>query len=102
MRVVGRVALGPCVVCRLVPPMDKGGDVRVGAMQIFNGSFGGATLFDNPSYTSPNTVRAALKRKVASKYTSKVAQRDRRTDHKERNPIARDPMDGLFKGEDRG
>ncbi len=70
--------------------------------QIFDGSFGGATLYDNPSYTSPNAIRAALKRKASSKYGSKVAQRDRRTEHKAKNPLPRNPMEGLFKGEDGG
>ncbi|GLC35669.1 hypothetical protein PLESTB_000004200 [Pleodorina starrii] len=69
-------------------------------IKIFNGSFGGATLYDNPDYTSPNAVRAALKRKAASKYGSKVAQRDRRTEHKAQNPLPRSSMEGLFKGEE--
>ena len=30
-------------------------------VKIFEGSFGGATLYDNPTYTSPNAVRAARK-----------------------------------------
>jgi hypothetical protein len=34
--------------------------------QIFAGSFGGATLYDNPDYVSPNAVRASIKRKVGS------------------------------------
>ncbi|GLI71583.1 hypothetical protein VaNZ11_016848, partial [Volvox africanus] len=50
-------------------------------IKIFNGSFGGATLYSNPNYTSPNSVRAALKRKAASKYSGKVVQRNRRTEH---------------------
>ena len=32
--------------------------------QIFAGSFGGATLYDNPDYVSPNAVRASIKRQV--------------------------------------
>ncbi|GIL92724.1 hypothetical protein Vretimale_11764 [Volvox reticuliferus] len=71
-------------------------------IKIFNGSFGGATLYNNPNYTSPNAVRAALKRKAASKYTGKVVQRDRRSEHKAQNPIPRKPMEGLFKGDDSG
>ncbi len=68
--------------------------------QIFGGSFGGPTLYDNPDYTSPNAVRAAIKRQAAGKYGSKVAARDRREAHKGDNPLPRDPMEGLFRGED--
>ncbi|GFR44959.1 hypothetical protein Agub_g6269, partial [Astrephomene gubernaculifera] len=98
----------------VVPPDKKRADpsnaslVEVGPrfclnpIKIFGGSFGGPTLYDNPSYTSPNAIRAALKRKAASKYGSKVAQRDRRTEHKAANPMPRDPMEGLFRGEEEG
>lgn len=69
-------------------------------IKIFGGSFGGPTLYDNPDYTSPNAVRAAIKRQAAGKYGSKVAARDRREAHKGDNPLPRDPMEGLFRGED--
>jgi ribosome biogenesis protein BRX1 len=31
-------------------------------IRIFNGSLGGATLYQNPSYITPNTQRSELKR----------------------------------------
>ncbi|KAG2450902.1 hypothetical protein HYH02_004734 [Chlamydomonas schloesseri] len=70
------------------------------APHIFAGSFGGATLYDNPDYVSPNAVRSALKRKAAGKYGSKVAARDRRTEHVAAHPLPRSPLDGIFKGEE--
>ncbi|KAG2485436.1 hypothetical protein HYH03_015815 [Edaphochlamys debaryana] len=69
-------------------------------IKIFAGSFGGTTLYDNPEYMSPNAIRAAVKRKAAGKYGSKVAARDRRTEHKAANPTPRAPMEGLFKGDE--
>ncbi|PNH10674.1 Ribosome biogenesis protein BRX1 [Tetrabaena socialis] len=90
---------------QLVVPLDKkrvdpdnSSLVEVGPrfclnpIKIFSGSFGGPTIYDNPSYTSPNAVRSALKRKAAGKYDGKVVQRDRRTEHKANNPLPRDPM----------
>ncbi|KAG2426956.1 hypothetical protein HXX76_012741 [Chlamydomonas incerta] len=96
----------------VVPPDKKKTDpdnaslVEVGPrfclnpIKIFAGSFGGATLYDNPEYVSPNAVRSAIKRKAAGKYGSKVAARDRRTDHVAANPLPRNPLDGIFKGEE--
>lgn len=82
----------------LVPVLSS--HVGTCTAQIFGGSFGGPTLYDNPDYTSPNAVRAAIKRQAAGKYGSKVAARDRREAHKGDNPLPRDPMEGLFRGED--
>ncbi|KXZ43088.1 hypothetical protein GPECTOR_102g41 [Gonium pectorale] len=96
----------------VVPPDKKKADpenaslVEVGPrfclnpIKVFSGSFGGPTLYDNPSYTSPNAVRAAIKRKAAGKYGSKVAAKDRREQHRANNPAPRDPLEGLFKGQD--
>ncbi|KDN38505.1 Brix-domain-containing protein [Tilletiaria anomala UBC 951] len=45
-------------------------------IKIFEGSFGGATLFDNPEYVSPNAVRHAMRRKKGEKFTDKVKQQN--------------------------
>ncbi|PNW86782.1 hypothetical protein CHLRE_02g095400v5 [Chlamydomonas reinhardtii] len=96
----------------VVPPDKKKTDpdnaslVEVGPrfclnpIKIFAGSFGGATLYDNPDYVSPNAVRSAIKRKAAGKYGSKVAARDRRTEHVAAHPLPRNPLDSIFKGEE--
>jgi hypothetical protein len=42
-------------------------------VRVFDGSFTGRTLYENPSYVSPNAVRAAAKRLAAGKYASKVS-----------------------------
>lgn len=43
-------------------------------IRIFEGSFGGPTLFDNPEYISPNAVRQALRRDKGQAYKAKVLQ----------------------------
>merc|ERR1719242_1352 len=53
-------------------------------IQIFSGSFGGATLYQNPHYISPNDLRRAVKRSKADRYSlkaeAKAAARARRPD----------------------
>lgn len=43
-------------------------------IRVFEGSFGGPTLFDNPEYISPNAVRQAMRRDKGQTYKSKVLQ----------------------------
>lgn len=40
-------------------------------VKIFQGSFGGRTLFENPDYVSPNDHRALLKRSLGEKYSNR-------------------------------
>ncbi|RUS35427.1 Brix domain-containing protein [Jimgerdemannia flammicorona] len=42
-------------------------------IRIFDGSFGGATVFENPEFVSPNMVRAAHRRDKAVKYQARNA-----------------------------
>ncbi len=65
--------------------------------QIFAGSFGGPTLYENPQYTSPNAVRAAIKRAAQGRYKNKVSQRDKRQDHVAANPLQRDRLQEIWK-----
>ena len=46
---------------------------------------------------SPNDLRAAEKRQVASKYTNKVAKRAARRVHKAQNAIPKGDLDDVFK-----
>lgn len=41
-------------------------------IRIFEGSFAGATLYENPAYVSPNAVRRLVKERAAGKYNAKV------------------------------
>ena len=47
-------------------------------IKVFAGSFGGATLFENPSFVSPNEVRAAVKRAKGRKYAVKVEMQEKK------------------------
>ena len=66
-------------------------------IKMFSGSFGGPVIYDNPTYVSPNAVRAALKRKVQGKYTSKVASREQRIAHIAANPLPKDALRNVFR-----
>ncbi|MEW5301661.1 MAG: hypothetical protein WDW36_004507 [Sanguina aurantia] len=68
-------------------------------IKIFAGSFGGATLFENPNYISPNAVRSAAKKAAAGKYKNKIAAREKRKTHVGEHPAVRGELDGLFAGE---
>ena len=43
-------------------------------IRIFEGSFGGPTLFDNPEYISPTALRHAMRRGKGEEYKKKVLQ----------------------------
>ena len=40
-------------------------------IKVFEGSFGGRPLYENPKYVSPNEMRAAVKREMGEKYSSR-------------------------------
>lgn len=40
-------------------------------VRIFDGSFEGSVLYDNPNYVSPNTVRSEIKKRRSHKYIMK-------------------------------
>jgi ribosome biogenesis protein BRX1 len=44
-------------------------------IKIFDGSFTGQTLWENPSYVTPNAKRSMLKKLKSSKYMEKVQAR---------------------------
>lgn len=66
-------------------------------IKIFAGSFGGPGLYENPVYTSPNAVRAAMKRQQGGKYSVKVQAKQRRKEHVQKNPMPRDALEDTFK-----
>lgn len=44
-------------------------------MKIFSGSFGGATLWENPKYVSPAKLRQAFAKKAGHKYEKRIEQK---------------------------
>ncbi|KAK0522667.1 Ribosome biogenesis protein brx1 [Tilletia horrida] len=60
-------------------------------IKIFEGAFGGATLFDNPEYISPNAMRHAARRQKGQRYaertSDKLALREKRQRHKPKEDV---------------
>ncbi|CAG5121273.1 unnamed protein product [Candidula unifasciata] len=65
-------------------------------IRIFAGSFGGATLYQNPHYVSPNEYRRALRRSQASKYNNRVEARMSVQLRKPEMTYRMDPTDEVF------
>uniref|UniRef100_A0A673YLT8 Ribosome biogenesis protein BRX1 homolog n=1 Tax=Salmo trutta TaxID=8032 RepID=A0A673YLT8_SALTR len=67
-------------------------------IKIFQGSFGGPTLFENPHFESPNTrrrvIRLATASKLREKQMVKELQKLKRTENKE--VVTRDVTDDVF------
>lgn len=66
---------------------------------MFEGSFGGPSLYANPEFVSPTSVRAAVKRQQGDKYRvrmGKEGEREgrekRRREEKEVDELARDKV----------
>eukprot|EP00743_Colponemidia_sp_Colp-15_P002018 GILK01002192.1.p1 GENE.GILK01002192.1~~GILK01002192.1.p1 ORF type:complete len:313 (+),score=53.59 GILK01002192.1:45-941(+) len=66
-------------------------------VRMFEGSFGGPTLWANPLYVSPNAQRAAEKSVHADKYRSRVAANERFEERKKARVMPEDELDSVFK-----
>ena len=66
-------------------------------MKIFDGCFGGVTLYENPHYVAPVVNRRLVREKASVKYNSKLAQK---LSLEQRKPdgatFAVDPTDDVF------
>lgn len=61
-------------------------------IRIFSGSLGGATLYQNPHFVTPNWERAAVKRQQGNKYVSRLEQKQKKKEHRENWKV---PVDEL-------
>jgi ribosome biogenesis protein BRX1 len=61
-------------------------------IRIFSGSLGGATIYQNPSFVSPNLERSELKRGQGDRYKERVQQKDKRKKLEESLTLAPDPL----------
>merc|ERR1719272_1651266 len=68
-------------------------------IRIFGGSFGGATVYQNPSYDTPTQLRRMAKQRQSGKYVSRKNDQKRRKEHSEKYQPEADPMDDVFKHE---
>jgi len=84
------------------PGLDTMSLVEVGPrlclnpVKIFAGSFGGATLYENPHYVSPNEMRTDSKLLKSNRYGAKVKAKQRRKAHEAANRVDPDVLDHVF------
>lgn len=65
-------------------------------IRIFEGSFGGPTLFQNPHYVSPNDLRHLMKKRGAQKYMSRIQAKKSLEMRRGQPSYETDPTDDVF------
>jgi ribosome biogenesis protein BRX1 len=70
-------------------------------VKIFEGSFGGSTLYENPKYISPNIYRSLLKRKGGMKYKNKLESKRAYKERVKDWVLPEDPYEQLFASDPR-
>jgi len=65
-------------------------------IRIFAGSFGGATLWENASYVSPNRTRSDAKRAKSATYVKRVKAQQEREIRKEAAQAPEDQLGDVF------
>ncbi|XP_076277278.1 ribosome biogenesis protein BRX1 homolog [Lasioglossum baleicum] len=68
-------------------------------VKIYNGSFGGEALWENPTYISPTKFRQSINKKAAGKYMNKVEQKLVQEISKPKESYSLNPIDEIFKGD---
>lgn len=61
-----------------LPPklIEIGPRMVLSPIRVFEGSFGGATVFENPEYISPNAIRHLVRKQKGDKYSARVNQQE--------------------------
>ncbi|XP_022317621.1 ribosome biogenesis protein BRX1 homolog [Crassostrea virginica] len=65
-------------------------------IRIFEGSFGGPTLYQNPNYVSPNDMRHMMRKRGAQKYMSRVQAKKSLETRRGQPSYEADPTDDVF------
>ncbi|KAI9291016.1 Brix-domain-containing protein [Neoconidiobolus thromboides FSU 785] len=65
-------------------------------IRIFEGSFGGPTLYENKEFISPNMIRANLNVQKADKYLKRKASQTERSYQKAKNAVPSNPLNQAF------
>ncbi|KAJ1819790.1 Ribosome biogenesis protein brx1 [Coemansia sp. RSA 2599] len=65
-------------------------------IRIFEGSFGGPTLYENPKFISPNVIRANVLRQKAAKHAERLNNNAERENRDKENPLPVDPLKDVF------
>ncbi|OLY83509.1 Ribosome biogenesis protein BRX1 [Smittium mucronatum] len=66
-------------------------------IRIFEGSFNGRTLFENPEFNTPTAVKSAIKRLKSAKYNNRVTSDTRQKMKEMKHSLPQDPLDNVFK-----
>ena len=61
-------------------------------IRIFEGAFGGATVYSNPEFISPGAVRTAMRREKGDKYKKRKFAESERDRRKEVNMMEEDEL----------
>lgn len=80
---VNLVEIGPRFVLRVI--------------KIFDGGFGGPTLYENPEYVSPNAVRAEALRSQGDRYQGRKNAEEKKLKRDDETPMPEDPLAEVFK-----
>jgi len=67
-------------------------------IKIFQGSFGGPTLYENQAFVSPNHMRAAARRSKGLRFTDRQIAKQQRKEWQEKNTMPLDEMRDVFQG----
>jgi ribosome biogenesis protein BRX1 len=92
--------------------VEIGPRCKLTIIRIFDGPFGGPTLYANPAFVSPNHVRAEVRKQTGQKYARKVTAREamrkrragseRQMPHDELSDVFRDEGDDDLRADDDG
>ncbi len=66
-------------------------------VRVFAGSFGGATLWTNPRFVSPNQTRAILAKRKNQKYDERKSSKAKRARYVEEHATVADDLDDVFR-----
>jgi ribosome biogenesis protein BRX1 len=66
-------------------------------IRVFSGSFGGATLYQNPAFVSPNFARAQKKRALGGKLVQRMAAKEKGKAHRAAAVMPRDEVADVFR-----
>jgi ribosome biogenesis protein BRX1 len=66
-------------------------------IRIFDGAFGGSTLYENPKFITPNNIRRMEKGKSIIKHQKREQSKMERTRKLENAKLKQDPLSSVFK-----
>ncbi|TPX72676.1 hypothetical protein SpCBS45565_g00201 [Spizellomyces sp. 'palustris'] len=66
-------------------------------MRVFDGSFGGSTLFENREFVSPNEIRRTRKHQLSQEYRRRVEAGKKKEEKLRNSKLPEDPLADVFK-----